>query len=398
MRIKCTGKAIYTRPARLSYDAYAGDERGRSLWEYLKWPFTKKRYIHGSERIELDFKSIKIPITSYDQHSHISRAFRTSDSLDELLRCDEFNIAIQSLGSMESDQYDTIPGYDYSMPDAPWLFDYQVDLHVDEESAWQKGIWSDTFIASWIEETLDQNFVEINEEQQQWPQKKLVKWIQAQFPEDEKAPTKRGYKYFFNRTYLDDNGEPFTMDLWDNIDWIDKPISGYAWDGAAYDMELRFRDLELDPTSIVFLINNTKINFEDLKTCYEFVDEQGDDVFLEEYKAQQEAAKTEVPASVFQNVWLRTGITLTCFVGVNLAKTWEIVSPDWWLVLLLGVIVSAFVMRVFLPTACATLSLGGFIGSFNHLTEFEFLSSIGNLMFAVIALWFGAKFVFNRDS
>ena len=88
------------------------------------------------------------------------------------------------------------------MPDAPWLFDYQVDLHVDEESAWQKGIWSDTFIASWIEETLDQNFVEINEEQQQWPQKKLVKWIQAQFPEDEKAPTKRGYKYFFNRTCL----------------------------------------------------------------------------------------------------------------------------------------------------------------------------------------------------
>jgi hypothetical protein len=397
LRVKCNGKAIYTRPTRFSYDGYAGDPRSRSVWELLKRPFTRKRYIHGSERIELDFKSIKVPITSYDQHGQLSQAFRGSGSQEELVQHEGFNRALESLGRIHSDLYDSIPGYEYSMPAAPWLFDHQVDLHVGEEGAWQKDIWSDSFIDAWIEEVIDENFVELSDDQQAWPQKKLIKWLQEQFPEAEKVPSKRGYKYFFKRTYLDERGEAFSDEIWDRIFWIDKPITGYARDGGGpYYMELQFRGLELDKNSVSFVLSNKKASFEDLKASYEFVDEHEDDVFLKEYTAMQAEAQPEEPKSFFKNVWLRVAVSFSSYVSLHAAMTWEQISPDLWLPLLIGVVVSSFLMKVFLPTVFFVLTLAGLIGVYDHLTEFEILSSIGNLIFALVALYIGIKCLIDK--
>jgi hypothetical protein len=227
--------------------------------------------------------------------------------------------------------------------------------------------------------------------QQDWTQKKLIKWLQKQFPKAERIPSKRSFDYFITKNYFDNKGNKLTEELTDRFLSIDKPISGYARDGAEYRMEPQFEGLKLESDSVSIFLDKKKVSFDDLKACYEFIGNKNNEFHSGEHAEEADTKETKSYISLFHNRWLRTGLGLFSFMAIVAAINWGGISMGKGLTFLIVVIILTFFMRVFLATAFAVLAVIGFIGSFGHFIEFEILSGIGNLIFGLVFCAFGLE-------
>lgn len=276
LTIECSGRAIFSRRARYSYLSYRGDTRRRGVWEIIRRPFGKKRHIYGSERIELKFNYVRIPIVSADQHAHLSDALSKTTNIADLLLSVGFNEATSSLGDFDPDEYELIPGFDELVPEAVWLYDgetHGVDHYQDitASSLEQTAMWSEELVDNWISEIEHAAEIDLGEKYE-WPRERLITWIQEKFPNSIKLADKNAFKYIYTHTYHDDQGTEFDYDTWGRIEEIDTPIYGYALsDGIGYEEYFTLRDLKISDNNLSFYVNDEAVNFDALKNAYSVI-------------------------------------------------------------------------------------------------------------------------------